>query len=316
MKSDQDKLIGRHPNPPCVFQDWLSHVDYKTTPIKRHRSLTENVAKRQSFIKKLAVWIVKHHVTKENLERLKKKRKILEKYGYQNYLSGLRLLPTDDKTKKGNATEIILFEYLKSSTALDLFFHRFHYNGNVNQSMKGDDVLFLNRSDLYEKIIIGEAKYRSVPSKTVIEEIASNLDINKLPTSLPLMATHYDKIGEKKIANEIMELLSQMHSIKLNIVSSGLLMSTTSTTPSKDTKSQVEKHLNSNNLNLIFLSLGLDNPESIIDSAFSEAEKILNEVDSLPEELKSSFFFELKNLISIDSIATLIRKLKNANRDR
>jgi len=317
MLSEQDKLIGTHPSPPCIFQDWLNHTDHTTTAVKRHRSLNENLSKRKLFIEELAVWIVKHHISKENLDRLQAKKKILTKYGYESLLADWSFLPTDDKTKKGNATEIILFEYLKSSTGLDLFFYRFRYNGNVNQAMKGDDVLLLNKKDLYKKIIVGEAKYRSVPTKIVIDEISENLTANKLPISLPLMASHFDMIGEVAIGDEILDLLSKMHNTKLNIVSSGLLMSTSSTSPGKDTKSQVEKHLNSNNLNLIFLSLGIDRPEDVINSSFLEANKILVEIHNLPDELKSSFFSKLKELISLDSILNSIKKLKaNANRER
>ena len=75
---------------------------------------------------------------------------------------------------KGNVAEIILIEYLKKSTGFSPFIYKLRYNPNVEQSMKGDDVLLFNPKNVFERIYYGESKYRSVPSKQAIEEAVSN----------------------------------------------------------------------------------------------------------------------------------------------
>lgn len=305
--SEQDKIIGKHPVPPCVFQKWLNHNDHKPTSTKKHRSLTENNLERKGFVEQLSVWIIKHHITEHKIYRLQRKQQLLGKYGYEKHLTAQALLPIDENTRKGNATEIILCEYLKSSSSLNLLFYRLRFNGNVNQAMKGDDVLLLNRNNIYEKVIIGEAKFRSTPTKKVIEEIASNLEADKLPLSLTQIENYLDSIGEHKLAESISDLVSNMHNSKANIVSSGLLLSTKSATPGNDTTSQVEKHFSSTNPNLVFLSLGLDNPDEIISEAFKQADEILKNIDKIPAELKPTFATKLSSLVSITDIKDLVK---------
>ena len=62
-------------------------------------------------------------------------------------------MPKLDTTQKGNCAEVILSEYLVSTSGLDLLIYMLHYNTNVNQSMKGDDVLLFNQDKIDEKII-------------------------------------------------------------------------------------------------------------------------------------------------------------------
>lgn len=304
--SEQDKIIGKHPIPPCIFQRWVNHTDHPVTPTKKHRSLTETVTKRNEFIEQLSVWIIKHHITEHKINRLQRKSELLGKYGYEKYLQSQNLLPIDDKTRKGNATEIILCEYLKSSSTLDLLFYKLRFNGNVNQALKGDDVLLLNRKNIYDKLIIGEAKFRGTPSKEVIEEISQNLESDKLPLSLTQIETYLDTIGEHALAEKISDLISNMHNAKFNIISSGFLLSTKSTTQKgKDTLSQVEKHLSSKNPNLVFISLGIENPDQIIEEAFNNANEILKNIEKIPSELKPTFWVKLSCLFTLSSIKDL-----------
>jgi hypothetical protein len=314
--SEQDKIIGKHPIPPCVFQQWLNYTDHPVTPTKKHRSLIEVNAERKKFIEQLSVWIIKHHITEHKINRLQRKLELLGKYGYEKYLATQNLLPTDDNTRKGNATEIILCEYLKSSSTLDLLFYKLRFNGNVNQAMKGDDVLLLDKKRIYDKVILGEAKYRAIPTKEVINEISQNLESDKLPLSLTQIETYLDVIGEHKLAEKVSDLLASMHNAKFNIISSGLLLSTKSDThKGKDTRSQVEKHLSSSNPNLVFLSLGIENPEQIIDEAFHNANEILKGIEKIPTELKPAFWVKLSCLLSLASINDLVNSFLKSKKN-
>lgn len=73
-----------------------------------------------------------------------------------------------------------------------------------------------------------------------------------------------------------MDLQSLLKTNNVDIHNVGFLLSTKSTiTPSKDTSTQVEKHLNTINPNLVFVSLGLDNPIEIVEKSFKLANERL-----------------------------------------
>ena len=103
-------------------------------------------------IEMISDWLIKHHLSEKKQLRLKK---LYTKYGYGEIHQNLKPFPTSDKTKKGNCTEVILAEYLSEVTKLELLVFKFRYNPNIDQSMKGDDVLILNPKKLTEKIIVG-----------------------------------------------------------------------------------------------------------------------------------------------------------------
>jgi hypothetical protein len=112
MKS-QTELIGNHPAAPNKFGEWLSVEDIAVTANKRHRALTPLIKTDDAeLINWLADKIIRHHYDDYRLNRLKEKFGSL---GFKKYAETHRKLPTADKTKKGNATEIILSEYIESS---------------------------------------------------------------------------------------------------------------------------------------------------------------------------------------------------------
>jgi Cap4 SAVED domain len=275
--TEQERLIGKHPVIPHILGHWTSHEDLPTIPNKKHRKLDEVVHLRQSAIEKIADWIIEHHIIDNKIELLKRKAQLLEKYDFDQFVKSSNLLPNADKTQKGNVAEIILVEYLKESTTFSPMIHKLRYNPNVEQSMKGDDVLLLNPNDLQEKVIYGESKYRSNPSKQTIDEIISNLEgSKKLPLSIGFVANILYDREEDDLADQLMDLQALLNNGAITVHNVGFLMSTKSTTPSKDTASQVENHLNTSNPNLVFLSLGLDNPLEIVQESFKlAADKLL-----------------------------------------
>lgn len=273
----QSALIGCHPNGD-FFCEWLSAEDLPITSFQRHRKLTENEGVREFAINKISELIIKHHVDDKRLERIKKKREILGKHGFEEYMKNQSFLPTVDKTRKGNGTEVVLFEYLLNTTGLDLFSYRLRYNTNVNQSMKGDDILLLNRKDLSERIIIGEAKFRSNPTKASIDEITKEFaKETRLPLSITFLAQKMSDFGEEELAEQLEDLNAELHEGQTPIISVGFLLS------NHNTASNVNRHLNSENPNFLFLSLGLHNPEEIILKSFNLAYDKLNRQDNESE---------------------------------
>ena len=60
-----------------------------------------------------------------------------------------------------------------------------------------------------------------------------------------------------------------------DLIYAGLLLSNT------DASRVVEKHLNSDNSNLVFISVGIDDPEGFIESIFEKAEELISNPDLL-----------------------------------
>lgn len=277
--TEQERLIGEHPQLPHILGEWLVHTDLPASANKKHRKLEEDNSLRQNAIDNIAKWIISHHIIKQKIEALERKAQILQKHDFDKFVESQSLLPKFEITQKGNMAEIILVEYLRETTGLSPIIHKLRYNTNVEQSMKGDDVLLLNPTNIFEKVIYGESKYRSTPSKQVIEEAVSNLEGNKkLPVSIGFVVDRLYEMGDYVLANNLMDLQLLLKDNKIDVRNVGFLLSTKSTTPSKDTSMQVEKHLNTSNSNLVFISLGLDNPIEIVNESFRIANERLLEI--------------------------------------
>ena len=269
--STQDDLIGKHKTKTGeIFSRWLGHTDKPVTPKKIHRELVEIEKHRDDLIESLTNWVLTHHISDKRIKRLEKKKATLDAYGFEEYAKQQKLLPTADKTQKGNATEVILAEYLKFTSGLDLLIYRLRYNPNVDQSMKGDDVLLFDKDNLTSKIIVGEAKYRSVSSRNAVETIVSSFEGDKkLPMSIPFIAEQLSIMGEEELAEDLEDLNAQLHKLNTKITNVGLLFS------NNNTSKHVEDHTNSSNESLIMLSLGTTNQAEIIQKCFDLAEQKL-----------------------------------------
>ncbi len=272
----QDSLIGIHPQSPHIYGDWWTCVDLPTTDTKKHRSLDEIDSIRDCALDQMAQWIVDYHLTNVSKRTLERQRAILKKNELSDYVDKLNVLPTSDKTRKGNLGEITLIEYLKESKKFDPLIHKIHYNPNFNQSMKGDDVLLFDKDNIEKEVIYGECKYRSLPSKTVVEEIVDNLQGAKgFPASITFVANCLNEKGDEELADKLMDLHMKIIDGVIPLTNVGFLISKKSETPSSDTKSTVESHLSTTNQRLVMISLGVDNPQHIIDEAYSRAIAIL-----------------------------------------
>lgn len=274
----QSELIGNHPLSPNIFTKWLLHNDTPVTATKSHRSLTPLISTTDiDLIKWLGNKLIEHHYNDDRLNKLKERYK---KLGFTEYAEQSRKLPrsnkkndSGDKTKKGNATEIILIEYVKSSLNKELIHsYKLRYNPNVDQAMKGDDTLMIDFiSENKVKIYLGEAKFRATPVKKVVEDIAESLSKDKRPLSYTFLV---DELGKNIETKDLADLLDNFifEDIKGrdDLIYTGLLLSDT------NTSSIVERHLNSDNSQMVLISIGIENPEELINKAFERAEYLVN----------------------------------------
>jgi len=271
VMSKQSELIGEHPTS-GIFNEWCEFEDTISTISKKHRSLKDKGITRSILIETLADWIIGHHTPPIQLARFKKKKSILDKHDFKKYVSERMPFPISNfTTQKGNLGEIILAEYLKFSTSLDLLIYKLRFNPNIEQSMKGDDILLFDKNNIEEKIIMGESKFRGIPTKKVIEDIIKALSKDNLPISLAFVRDRLDELGEIDTAEQIDDLISDIHKKNIPIVYVGFLHS------NPDVQSKVETHLNSDNENLVVISYGEQNPEDLIKKSFEKAiEKIMS----------------------------------------
>lgn len=269
MPNSQTDLIGQHPVAPDFFFQWLACNDVAVTKTKCHRSLTGLISTSNAdLIDWLGKKLFLHH---HSAYRVKKLKQNYKKLGFASYAKQHRKLPTADKTKKGNATEIILTEYVESCLRKQLVkVFKLKYNPNVDQAIKGDDTLMVDilrgkRNDKI-KVYLGEAKFRKTPTKSIVKTITESLDKSKNPLSYSFLV---DELGRDPSTEPIADLLDKfiMDQIKGkgDLVSVGLLLS------DSNTHDITEANLSSKNSNMVFISIGIDKPENLIKKAFNRA---------------------------------------------
>ncbi len=265
-------LIGNHPKS-ALFFDWCKCEDLASSMTKKHRKLSDKGINRDTLIEKLSDWIIEHHITAKQIERFNKKKSILKKHNeLTKYVEENMTIPINNfSTQKGNLGEIILCEYLKASSGLELLVYKLRFNPNIVQSMKGDDVLLFDKNNIKNKIIMGESKYRTTPNNIVVEDITKALSKDSLPISLPFVRDRLDELGQNDIADEIDDLISAVHKKNIPIVYAGFLHS------NHNVANTIETHLNTDNENLVVISYGEKNPEVLIKESFDKAiEKIMS----------------------------------------
>lgn len=272
----QIRLIGEHPDNTHPFGKWLAAKDIPDSDTKCHRELTESIEVDDELIEWMARKIIDHHYTQFRIDRLKEKYGSL---GFPQYAEQHRKLPIADKVKKGNATEVLLTDYLQTTQRKEFIkVFKLKYNPNVDQAIKGDDTLMV---DLFEengnekiKIYLGESKFRKTPSKAVIGDITDSLSKDMLPLSYTFLVEEIAKTDEP-LARKLDDYIVQDIKDRGDLIYAGLLLSNT------DTSEKVETHLSSDNPNLVFISVGIDDPEEFIESVFVKAEELIANPDLL-----------------------------------
>lgn len=268
----QSEIIGDHPVAPNQFAAWLQCADIAVTETKCYRSLTNTIpVSDPQLIEWLARKLIQHHYEDERVEKLKQKYTEL---GFPQYAEQFRKLPRADKTRKGNAAETLLVEYVESCRNKEMIkVYKLRFNPNVDQSMKGDDMLmgeFVDGKKEKLKLFLGEAKFRSTPDRTVINEITEALAIDKKPLSFTFLVEQLQRDSSTKDLSESLEkfLLDDIKG-QGNLMYTGLLLS------NEKTFAVVDPYLTSDNKTFLFISIGIQDPAILIAEAFKRAEALV-----------------------------------------
>lgn len=174
-RTPQAKILGSHPTASHALGQFLEASDGKTNSGVPHRALSEANDGRKAAIEYLREVLVDHHASPQALRRTEQHREAMKRIGFGAAQKQLRRFPSNLTTQKGNLAEIVLAEYVVAANGLSLPVYRLRYNPNVEQSMKGDDVLAFDLDSNPVRIVVGEAKFRGTPSKAAVTDIVKGL---------------------------------------------------------------------------------------------------------------------------------------------
>jgi hypothetical protein len=264
-----DKLVGFHPTAPHPCGVHLSSTDGETTHKLPHRQLDSSKLDPAMFAKDCAQWIVNHHMSQEVIERDRARRDALKRQGFQD---PVKRFPTNESTRKGNWTEILLAEYVQAAGSLSLPVYRLRYNPNVDQSMKGDDILAFDLDSDPVRVVVGEAKFRGKSSKAVVEEIVESLQkshAGNIPASLQFVADRLYESGKVELGSKVAKCNELIALGKLSLGYIGLLVS------DANAHWHVAANGQSTLTRLAVISLACACPEQLVIDAFAHAQESL-----------------------------------------
>jgi HamA len=257
--------LGPHPLPPHPCGIHISATDQKTAYDVPHRVLQDEHLQPAEFTAAMSQWIVNHHLSPEAIERDQIRREALTRQGL---VDPVQRFPTNLSTQKGNWAEILLAEYVSASCAVNVPVYRLRYNPNVDQSMKGDDVLAFDLNSNPVRVLVGEAKFRSTPSKAVVEELIDALvrsHSGNIPASLQFVADRLFDSGDDELGAKVMACNGLIAQGRLQLDYVGLLVST------RNAHRHMERNAKSNVRRLAVISFGLSAPEEIVTASYIRA---------------------------------------------
>ena len=261
-------IINNHPKGTHPFAISLTATDKTTISGVNHRELKEN-NHNEVFLDFMVPAIKNHHLSPEAFER---RKNLIQSLGLANVPIPTSPYPHNATTQKGNFAEIFLAEYLSSTTGVLIPVYRLRYNPNIEQSMKGDDVLLFDMDSDPVRIIVGEAKFRSTPSKQAVIEAVDGLvrsNTTGLPVSLMFVADRLFEEGNAAMGEKVQDCAILFANSKLRIDYVGLLMS------NSNASNYVNEHTKSDLHSLLMISLGIQSPETIVGQAFKRLEGTL-----------------------------------------
>lgn len=260
-----EQVVGPHPLPPHPCGNCLAAEDQKTEHDIPHRVLKNDPQKKDELISVMTQWIVNHHVSPESIERDRKRRDALERQGLHD---PTQRLPRNTSTQKGNWAEILLAEYVAASCNAQLPVYRLRYNPNVDQSMKGDDVLAFDLNSVPVRVLVGEAKFRSTSTKVVVGELIDALEKShsgNIPASLQFVADRLFDSGQDELGAKVAECNTLFAQNRLQLDYVGLLVS------NKHAHAHVSSTAQSNVQRLAVMSLVLPDPEAVVAECYAKA---------------------------------------------
>lgn len=264
-----EKIVGFHPLPPHPCGRSLMAEDQKTQHNVPHRALAIVPREQAELMAAMVEWIVNHHVNQENVERDRRRREALERQGLDD---PTQRLPCNASTQKGNWAEILLAEYVAASCNAQIPVYRLRYNPNVDQSMKGDDVLAFDLSSDPVRVLVGEAKFRSTSTKAVVGELVEALEKShsgNVPASLQFVADRLFDSGLDELGTKVAEcnILFAQNRLQLDYV--GLLVS------NEKAHAHMSSKARSDIQRLAVMSLALPNPEQVVVDCYAQAAVVL-----------------------------------------
>ena len=267
--SDFDQVIGPHPLPPHPCGVHLEATDTNTSHAVPHRLLDEGPLPSVEFTAAMAQWIVTHHVGPEAIERDRIRREALARQGL---VGPVQRFPINPSTQKGNWAEILLAEYVAASCSAQIPVYRLRYNPNVDQSMKGDDVLAFDLDSNPVRVLVGEAKFRSTPTKAAVDELVGALlrsHSGNIPASLQFVADNLFESGNDELGEKVAACNALFAQGRLQLDYVGLLVST------RDVHRHLERNATSDVRRLAVMSLGLADPAGIVTRSYARAGTLL-----------------------------------------
>lgn len=253
------KIVGIHPGNDHPFGRSLISTDGLTDSSVPCRNLSEKDGVRDDLVTDIREMVTRHHASPEQLKRSLDAKKRL---GFADAQKRFNRFPANPDTRKGNLAEVVLAEYLVATTGSTIPVYRLRYNQNVDQSLKGDDILAFDLDAQPVRIIVGEAKFRETSSKAAVEEIIKGLLRSYqggLPASLQFVADRLFETGQDDLGNRVMSCAELIANNNLRRDYVGLLMSDT------QSDQRIKKHAPSPTLHcLALISLGMTSPDSLI----------------------------------------------------
>lgn len=260
------EVVGPHPIAPHPFGIHLGAADEHSAHGVPHRALNNRSLQPDEFTSVMRQWVTTHHASPEDIERDRRRREALARQGFSD---SRHRFPTNPSTQKGNWAEIFLAEYLAGSCNAHLPVYRLRCNTNVDQSMKGDDVLAFDLDANPVRVLVGEAKFRSTPSKQAVEEIVEVLTKSHragIPVSLQFVADRLFGEGSAELGEKVDEcnLLFALGRLRLDHV--GLLVSNVNAAVHVRRNAKTTMH------RLAVMSLGLNDPEETVSTCYQGIE--------------------------------------------
>lgn len=274
--SRQDEILGPHPSKYPMFGAWLDYEDKEPTETSCIRVLSEKKPFDDAVIEPFSKNLIDYHYTPAAINSLKKKFEKLGLKEFGTYYAQSRNLPQNVNTIKGNAVEVLMTEYsLAAIGKIDLTYaHRFRYNPNVDQSMKGDDMLIVDFSDeTNPTIYIGEAKFRKTVDKAVLEDVKKSLAKDKMPLSLTFLRDRFENVDDNKYAKLDDLFIQELSDYDIRYI--GFIVG------DKNAGKNVEEKWECDNPKHIMLVLSLDEPEEFVKQAFDKAKTLLTETPEI-----------------------------------
>ena len=174
--------------------------------------------------------LIRHHLSPEALDRDRQRLEAMQSLGFDADQSRMKLFPTNPSTQKGNLAEVVLAEYIAAANEVSLPVYRLRYNPNVEQAMKGDDVLAFDLDSDPVRVIVGESKFRTISSRAAVTDIIEGLVRSYkggIPASLQFVANRLFETGKAELGERILECTTLFALEKLRLEYVGLLMGDT-----------------------------------------------------------------------------------------